>query len=192
MTEPKLQPPGAGLPFFENLFIRYVFLPRMKRKLPWDKADALFGQEMKKTLYLCKDLPKDLLAKRVLIPRIRGIEDSSRYWSIDMTLEHMIIVAKGMADIIETLALEKPFLQEVKTAEVKPKTGEHGDMEKIYAGVMTDIATRMKNIRNRNSKTTHPHPWFGPLNSNDWHVLVVTHQHLHNHQIKQIIAGLHR
>jgi len=34
--------------------------------------------------------------RRVLVPRMRGIEDSSRFWSVNETLEHLLITGLAM------------------------------------------------------------------------------------------------
>lgn len=39
----------------------------------------------------------------VLIDRVVGIEDSSRYWSVFMVLDHLRIVDEGMTQIIQAL-----------------------------------------------------------------------------------------
>ena len=40
MTPPKLQPPGAGLPFFSRLAIRGLGRFMLRRKFTWDTAPA--------------------------------------------------------------------------------------------------------------------------------------------------------
>ncbi|MBX3389322.1 MAG: hypothetical protein KF691_07680 [Phycisphaeraceae bacterium] len=42
-------------------------------------------------------------AERVLIPRLRGLEDSSRYWSVWMMLDHLRIVNSQVAMVIASL-----------------------------------------------------------------------------------------
>ena len=49
------------------------------------------------------------VGRRVLIRRPPGLEDSSRYWSAFMTLEHLRIVHREMVRIIDALAFCATF-----------------------------------------------------------------------------------
>jgi hypothetical protein len=57
---------------------------------------------------------------RVLINRIAGIEDSSRYWSVFIVLDHLRIVDEGITRIVEELTNDRPFAREVRIQDVKP------------------------------------------------------------------------
>lgn len=46
----------------------------------------------------------------VLIDRVVGIEDSSRYWSVFIVLDHLWIVDEGITQIIETLTDDRLFV----------------------------------------------------------------------------------
>ncbi|MGZ9149833.1 MAG: hypothetical protein ACXW4C_03160 [Nitrospira sp.] len=49
-----------------------------------------------------------------------GIEDSCRYWSVFMVLDHLRIVDEGMTQIVHTLTDDRLFGQEVRIQDVKP------------------------------------------------------------------------
>lgn len=53
--------------------------------------------------------PLELLIgkERVLIKRITGIEDSSRFWSVYMVLDHLLIVDRLTIKIMESLSRER-------------------------------------------------------------------------------------
>jgi hypothetical protein len=56
----------------------------------------------------------------VLINRIARIEDSSRYWSVFMVLDHLRIVDEGITRIVEELTNDRPFAREVRIQDAKP------------------------------------------------------------------------
>src|SRR6185436_8596395 len=56
----------------------------------------------------------------ILIPRLVGIEDSSRNWSVFMTIEHLVIVDGIVLSILESLCSEKTLDLYFSTADVKP------------------------------------------------------------------------
>ena len=66
---------------------------------------ALFSDELQTILTLVEGVSVDSAARPVLIDRIRGIEDSSRHWSVYMTLDHLRIVNLGMVGVIVLLGL---------------------------------------------------------------------------------------
>src|SRR5215472_12523732 len=97
--EPKLAPPGAGLPKIELLVARLRFAlsrARGDRK----SFDAAFQRERERVRGLVGGLDANSAARRVLIRRVPGLEDSSRYWSVWMTLEHLRIVHRGIGHTI--------------------------------------------------------------------------------------------
>src|SRR5262245_52115078 len=86
----QLQPPGAGLPAFE-LFVSRAGLRLLKLFVSREGASRWFRTEADRVLALARSLDPADATRRVLIPRLAGLEDSSRYWSVCMTLEHLCI-----------------------------------------------------------------------------------------------------
>src|SRR5687768_16111893 len=87
----KLGSPGAGLPLIELIIaclgfaVSRVFLNRQT-------AMELYTKETERILQNIANKSPAQLESPVLIERVFGIEDSSRGWSITMTLEHLNIV----------------------------------------------------------------------------------------------------
>ena len=191
VAEPQLQPPGAGVPKLEELFLRYVFTPVMQKWLSWDESHKAFLAETDEIISVYQHMKPEDHDKRVLIPRLTGLEDSSRYWSANMVLEHVMLVTKGIVNIIETLGDEKIMSGKVSTAAVKPKGGHDEDMMPAFWEAMHQAADRVgEDFQKRASQTTHDHPWFGPLNTHGWHTVLAIHQGVHRRQIEKIAARL--
>src|SRR6188768_2132871 len=102
-AEPQLAPPGAGLPRLELFVARRLFASRLKRGNRED-FNAHFRKERATIAELVAGCDAESAARRVLIDRPRGLEDSSRYWSVWMTLEHLRIVHHGITRTMEALA----------------------------------------------------------------------------------------
>lgn len=191
MSEPQLQKPGAGLPYFENLFLKHIFMPVTLKIMPWHESQKMFSEQTEKILGLYQSIKPEDRTKKVLIPRLMGLEDSSRYWSANMTLEHIMMVTLGMVNIIEALGAEKTLTSVVNTANVKPKGVSDEDMVSHFWEDMHTYAERVgDDFKNKNSVTTHAHPWFGPLNTHGWHSLLPIHHNTHRRQLEKIIQGL--
>ncbi len=97
---PQLAPPGTGLPWWQHYVSRYLVLPIFFARTPWDEAGRIFQQEGKLILTLSRKLSTAESTSRVLVEGVWGIEDSSRYWSTAMVMEHLAIVGDRMAEAI--------------------------------------------------------------------------------------------
>ncbi len=81
MHTPKLAPPGAGLPFPENVIARWIL---GIKTLTGNRAafTAHFIREREAICRLIENLDEAALSRRILIVRPLGLEDSSRHWSV--------------------------------------------------------------------------------------------------------------
>jgi hypothetical protein len=189
IEEPKLAPPGAGLPKPE-LFIARLIFGLQRRTGNQSSFNARFTQERETIRRLTQSCDPASAATRVLIKRVPGLEDSSRYWSVWMTLDHLRIVNHGIAKTIETLAKEISRPGQASTAAVKPNASVDsavvGAFEKSCDAVL-GAATAAPNLKTRARFT---HPWFGPLDASGWHAMAASHMAVHRKQIERILAGL--
>jgi len=187
--EPNLEPPGAGLPFSEWLIAKYVILPQKLRNTSKLEAIDKFKFEGVKIVDLAKSLSEDQMSKRVLVPRLGGVEDSSRFWSVAMTLEHLIIVNERIQIALEHLSINDNNLPSVGTADVKPDINVNSKtiisrFENMVLSLEDAAASR---ILSRYRDCKYPHPWFGPLNAEEWLVTVGLHMYIHRVQIQHIL-----
>lgn len=187
---PQLAKPGAGLPFFEHLLLKHWFFPRYLKSSTWTARLGLFVKEGEKILALAKTPALDR-TQRVLVERLRGMEDSSRYWSIDMTIEHLTIVGNGMHEIIVTLLAGGTPAVVADTAKVKP-LGEVGvDRIAAYETFLASFKRSLTDPTTAGSPTTKfAHPWLGPLTAGEWLAIGALHQRTHRMQIEAIRKSL--
>ncbi len=189
---PQLQPPGAGLPPLEMFVAKHILFPAFCKTHDFDKALANFEIYSGKLVSAVEDIPEALRETPVLVKPLQGIEDSSRYWSSSMVLEHLIIVGTLMADVIEDLAYDRkvPFVADV--AAVKPTGSLSGSLCVLqYRDFTHKFLTKVKPLKQFEHKTnTYSHPWFGPINLHKWVCLSGLHEQIHVKQIKEIAKGL--
>ena len=174
----QLEPPGAGLPPLELAVARWVLFPFWCASTQWEKSHNIFQEETNKILSLCKSLSPAELTKPVLIDRLRGIEDSSRFWSIAMTMEHLCIVNDRIADLIVSLGRGIPPPGVIGTADVKPQGtwSAEESIERFRDSSESLIARANTEVENRDARTTFRHPWFGEMNVRQWNALTSLHQ----------------
>jgi len=185
---PTLAPPGAGIPWLERQIIRLMIAWRDASYSP-ESAASLLRQEQERLTALAERHAAQL-THRVLIPRLRGLEDSSRYWSIAMTLDHLRIVNTGVAGILGELGQGRIPARKVSTADVKPSPDADASVLEPFARSCDAVAAAAAAVKDPRATPRHPHPWFGPFDAARWHGLAGFHMRLHRGQVESIVRGL--
>jgi hypothetical protein len=189
--EPQLAPPGAGLPTLELWIGRGRFAWQR-----WTGSRELFNrhfeQERQRICALVKTCNEESRARRVLIKRVRGLEDSSRYWSVWMALDHLRIVNGSFDRIIR--ALTRGIVPEgrASTATVKPSPLVTAAVTAEYERACDALLATVAGVGDWHASLRYAHPWFGPLNASGWHALAGGHMGIHRAQIERILQGLRR
>lgn len=117
---PTLAAPGAGLPAPELWIARLLFALKLRfgsRR----SFTARFERERAAIQKILAQFPPERRGEQVLIPRLRGLEDSSRFWSVWMTLEHLRITNTVFANVIQRLSQGEVPERKASTAEVKSR-----------------------------------------------------------------------
>ena len=185
---PRLAPPGAGLPFPENLIAR-VMLGFKRRTGNPQSFTRKFVEERKFIKELVSNKDETQLSKRILIERPRGLEDSSRYWSVWMTLDHLRIVHHAFIGILDSLANERVPEGAASTAAVKPDENVTGVVMGDYEDSCDALLATIGRIKNFQTRAKFPHPWFGPMDAHGWLALSGGHLAIHRTQIERILKG---
>jgi len=187
-SSPALDRPGAGLPAIEK-WIGRIVLKVGAMFTPTSRIIDRIATERDRLLELCHDLSANAGTTRVLVDRVRGIEDSSRHWSVFMTLEHLRLVNDGIVSIITALKRGDPPDLVVRIEDVKPPSEVGEEVISGFEESLVDL-TRGIESQNRSSHSRHPHPWFGPLTAHQWAHLAAMHLGIHRHQIQRILELL--
>jgi hypothetical protein len=186
---PPLEPPGTGLPAFELTWLRILFRLAC-RLITKDLGLRWFTSESRKIVALANRVSAARGTVPVLIDRIAGIEDSSRYWSVFMVLDHVRIVDEGITLIVRTLTSGHPFPQEIRIQDVKPNPASGPEtIARLFSTVDTYEST-ITRLGTLGRITRHAHPWFGPMTAHDWHCLSAVHHWVHRRQLERIVGTL--
>lgn len=183
-----LQKPGAGVPLHHKLLMRYIVKPFVIGTSNWEKDSEGFGRVAGKIIKDYESLSEEQRTQRVLVPPQFGLEDSSRYWSAAMLLEHMLIVTQGIASLVAPLSKGVVPDYEVEMARVKPKGNMTAQdaLTKFRAYAATAMVELDKTVGDRNAKAALLHPWFGPFTARQWHWLMTAHAVIHLNQLRAI------
>ena len=191
VPEPQLAPPGAGLPPLER-FIGGLLFALRRATSSRSAIAARFQAERERIRQLLAPLSAGQAVQRVLIPRVRGLEDSSRYWSAWMTLDHLRIVHEGMTRVIRALTSGVTPPGQSSTAAVKPRTDVDAGVVAAWEASCDALAAAVESVPESALKTAvrYAHPWFGPLDAFAWYCLAAGHHRIHRVQLERICAAL--
>lgn len=187
--EPKLAAPGAGLPAFEHFIARILF---SLRRMFTSRANATlrFQRERSVIRMLAGQCTPETGSELVLIRRVPGLEDSSRNWSVWMTLDHLRIVNSSMARIITALTNGSMPEGTASTAAVKPSDGATDAVIPAFEQSCDALLTSVADSSSLHTALHYAHPWFGPMDAAGWHVLSGGHMGIHRRQIERIVSEL--
>jgi len=186
-----LAPPGAGIPSIERFRIG-LSLRFGARLRPSPAVTAEFLVEGRRILDLIRPVPEDQARLPILIPRLPGLEDASRYWSLYMVLEHLIQVDTAIWVLIRRLAAGRKADVAVRIEAFKPSADagpERIDDFRSLIGRYTETLYRLGDLRGQ-KRVRHAHPWFGELTAAQWNLLAARHHRLHARQVERILEGL--
>jgi hypothetical protein len=191
--KPKLAAAGAGIPWYQLLMLRFIVSPFVAAKTDWSVSEKRFKKITTKILKEIDGLTDAQLTTKVLVPPQMGLEDSSRYWSIAMALEHLVIVGKVISVGIRELSSGRIPDYKPDTAAVKPfgtMAAQQARNEFTHFAV-EEFPQLLPSLVNRHSNLKLNHPWFGGFKAQQWYWLLATHHALHLKQIREIKKGLH-
>jgi hypothetical protein len=191
---PDLAPPGAGIPWLENIILEYFYYPIKLKQTTWSENLDRLQRETRNIINICEGLSEQEFQTRVLIKRLRGMEDSSRYWSAALVIDHLLISLKGMSYIANELALGHEISVSTGTALVKPKqenvTNKLGMLSMLKESTLNTVAQLQVFDQNHSDRYKVKHPWFGLITAEGWVWTLAQHQALHRRQIQLIAKQL--
>lgn len=149
---------------------------------------AEFQREREKIALQYRSLDGSTLCTRILIPRLRGLEDSSRFWSVSMTLDHLRIVNDQIVRVIGSLTRGVVPEGRASTAAVKPRDDVSAAAAAEYEASCDRLLGLAAETTDLRTPLRYAHPWFGPLDAAGWHAMAAMHMGIHRAQIARIIA----
>lgn len=191
---PNLAPPGAGLPFLQKLYLRLWVGPVVSKRIPRSESRKSYEIITKKIIEIVSKMPAEFRNQKVLVDPMPALEDSSRFWSINEVLEHLILVSSKIEAAILSLSLGVVPAVKVDIAKFKPK-GLNQDRLQEFMDFAPELMARIDEKltqpgMNVNSSTKLRHPWLGPFTANQWYWLLPNHQGIHYQQLKRIVSNL--
>ena len=150
----------------------------------------MFAQEANTILDIVEDNDYDFSSQQVLIPRIQGMEDSSRNWSLFMVLDHLCRVNRDIIRTIDVLRDGVTPRGEIDIAFYKPDPDCGAETIQQFRMLVHDYSIEIGRLMPLRGTPVFSHPWFGSLNAHEWHCLAAFHHRIHRKQARKIAAML--
>jgi len=164
-------------------------LVRLTAALPLRAILSKFERASASLISLCP-AGEDEATRQVLIPRVTGIEDSSRFWSGAMVLEHLTIVGRRVTPLLVEIAQGRDLPWVLRTQDVKPRGGlARAQAVSDFKAMARDYLAWARSTP-ISSRTRHEHPFFGKLNCRQWVAFMTLHHMVHLPQMKAIVKVL--
>jgi hypothetical protein len=143
---------------------------------------------------LAEGIPAPLLMRRVLVPPQIGLEDSSRFHSWAMVLEHLTIVGDAIATVLGDLTRGKTPPGAVRVENLKPRGRvDAATAVSEYRAMLIRVRQIVLNPQSDwSGRARFAHPWFGPLGPRQWACFAPFHQAIHLKQARRIRRLLDR
>jgi len=183
-----LDRPGAGLPLAQLLFSRLI-LAIASAVDSRESALRRFTSEARRIRKLVDPLDATVGARRVLVPRLLGLEDSSRFWSPFMVVEHLVIVDTNVFRIMTDLMAGRLHPDEARIEDFKPARSVERASLVAFDKLVAQFNAQVPQWSDLRTRCRHVHPWFGPLDAHRWLCLAGLHHGIHRRQLKRILAG---
>lgn len=127
-----------------------------------------------------------------LIPRITGLPNSYRRWSIAMILKFLTLAVTDYVRIVDALnrgvAPRGMFDLEIyqPSQSVEPETrDQYVESIEVYCNL---VESQLQHNGRLDSSTHFPHVWFGPMNTRQWNVSAALQAGICRRHAQKIIA----
>jgi hypothetical protein len=187
-----IERPSARVSFWEALVSRHILFPMACTTLNWEHAQRELKEESDIILRLVKPLNDTRLTKRIFVPRINGIEEEARFWSITMVLEHLIAVGERISNVIIALSHHESINGKgnIDGLKIEQKLAPSMFVQSFEEFTPRYLARLQQEVKDRSSPLFYHHKFFGNLNLRQWNTLAAVHLREHRRQIEEIIKLL--
>lgn len=128
--------------------------------------------------------------RRVLVPRMLGVDPDMRNWSFFMILEHNAIVNRSMTAVTASLARgETPSGRGAinPKTDVLPSADPGPEQIEAFRQSVADHLTTVAALESLRGSRTHKHPLFGDFDAHRWHCMLGFHLGVHRKQTALVL-----
>ncbi len=146
-------------------------------------------REGQRILYLAQDLSDWELEERILVKRPFGVEDSSRYWSMEMLMEHLIMTGIATHRTLRQLSIGVRPHHSSRIVDGKPKGGRGPRIRDEFSHYLDKFLESSNDLKFP-PRPSLAHSWTGEMNASQWFKFAALHHWIHRIHAERIFAGI--
>lgn len=161
--------------------------------MPRRTADAMIHKHTRSYLNLLDKLGDEQASQQVQVPKMLGVDEDMRGWSVFEIIEHNTIVNRALTSRIKFLMTgeETPEFQnfDVKR-DVMPGLGEHPFGRAEISQFTQSVDDHMETVSgygDMKNSAIGKHPVFGNFTAHQFHVMFGFHLGLHLKQAQKVV-----
>jgi len=159
-----------------------------------DNLLRVFRRETRKLDRLLKDDESYDVFQVIKIPRVIGVSESNRSWSVLMVIDHLCLVIEDCRKAIVALSDGAELRGEVDLSFYVPNEDVGVDVLERFETLTHCFCNDIQAAIQREAAFSGParflHPYFGDMNAKQWLAFAALHQAIHRRQVKKIIVML--
>lgn len=135
----------------------------------------------------------DLVDMSGRVPKMLGVDEDMRDWSLLMILDHNRIVNGAVKNVVVHLGngQQLPKDKEIDTKhDVMPGHKLGDETIALFFESITDYQKSVRSIDSLEGQVERLHPVFGMFNAHQWHCMFGFHLHIHVKQAKKLLLVL--
>lgn len=163
------------------------------RFLAWSRAGASrqIEREVAQYLDLARKLGKARSATPTRVPKMLGVDEDMREWSIYMILEHNTIVNRNITKVVKALSVgDQPADRIDPKKDVMPSANPGPEQVGSFRASVQDHLQAVREAPRLRFTKKARHPIFGPMDAHGWHCMFAFHLRLHRKQAEAAATAL--
>jgi hypothetical protein len=158
-----------------------------------EKVSLQIQKSLDKYLALTRLVNAESGMSTVFVPRMIGVDEDMRNWSLFMILEHNAIVNRSITSIIQSLVRgEKPMGAGAinPKKDVMPSLNPGVEQIQAFRSSVEEHLSVISGYSRLRGSLKSRHPIFGEFDAQCWHCMFNFHLHVHYKQAKYVVQKI--
>lgn len=146
-------------------------------------ANAQIRTEADRTIEVANSLGEELAGKPATVPRMPGVDEDMRNWSVLQIIEHNLIVNRVFTEVIATICRGETFVSNLDPKkDVMPSEGTPFSIVADFAESVDHHLETVAKVPELRGVGSFLHPVFGEFDAHKTHAMFGFHLWVHRRQ----------
>ena len=154
-------------------------------------ASAQIRREAELTVRAAEDLGSELAGTPSTVPRMPGVDEDMRNWSVLQIIEHNVIVNRVFTEIIDTICQGQVWVSDRDPKkDVMPSETPSFSIVKEFTESVNQYLVVVEKYPKLRGIGSFPHPVFGQFDAHMTHAMTGFHLWIHRRQADVVVKQL--